>query len=102
VASGAVGNPWIYRDLRAIFEGKPLPEPPNIEQQKETILKHLELINQLYVKQKTVRYFRKFMAQYCRLHPQRKKVIKASMAALTREQLIAVIEQWYDRSYVPA
>jgi nifR3 family TIM-barrel protein len=102
VARGAIGNPWIYRDLRAIFEGKPLPDPPTIEQQKQTILKHLEIVNQLYVKAKTVRYFRKFLAQYCRLHPQRRKAQRALMESLTKDQLLATIEQWYDGSYVSA
>ena len=27
IARGAVGNPWIFRDARALVEGKPLPTP---------------------------------------------------------------------------
>jgi tRNA-dihydrouridine synthase len=79
-----------------------LPDPPTLEQQKQTILKHLEIVNQLYVKAKTVRYFRKFLAQYCRLHPQRRKAQRALMESLTKDQLRAAIEQWYDGSYVSA
>jgi len=43
VARGACGNPWIFRDLRAAEEGRPLPGPPSREEWTETVLRHLHL-----------------------------------------------------------
>jgi nifR3 family TIM-barrel protein len=95
IARGAIGNPWIFSHLRAILKGKTLPELPNLDQQARTILKHFELVSGLYPHKKAVRYFRKFIVGYCKLHPQRKKVQKALLAAVDKTQLLAAIKQWY-------
>jgi tRNA-dihydrouridine synthase B len=95
IARGAIGNPWIFRNLRAVLEGKPLPPPPSLTEQGEVILKHYELICQLYAIPKTTRYFRKFLVNYCKLHPERRKVQKALLAVRKQEELVPAIKQWY-------
>jgi nifR3 family TIM-barrel protein len=95
IARGAIGNPWIFNQLRALFEGKPAPDLPTIEQQGQVILKHFELIWPLYEPKKVITFFRKFLLGYCKLHPQRRKVQKALFAANNKDQLISVIKQWY-------
>ena len=96
VARGAIGNPWIFRDLKAIFENRTPPETPPLDEQKEIVMRHYNLVNELYGKGKPVAYMRKFMANYCKLHPERKKAQKSFMAASTHEQFIAAIAQWYN------
>ena len=44
VARGAIGNPWIFRDLRCIWENRPLPAPPELHEQSLVILEHFERI----------------------------------------------------------
>ena len=95
IARGAIGNPWIFRNLRAVLEGKPLPPPPSLTEQGEVILKHYELICQLYATAKTIRYFRKFLVNYCKLHPERRKVQKALLAVRKQDELVPAIKQWY-------
>ena len=53
-----------------------------------------------YVKPSTadqvaVGYFRKFVCNYARRHPQRKKVNLAIMSAQTRKDVEAAITTWY-------
>ncbi|MHC4633720.1 MAG: tRNA dihydrouridine synthase [Planctomycetota bacterium] len=62
IARGAIGNPWIYRDLKAVLKGKPKPSPPSLKEQGEMILKHFDLVCRLYPTIKAVRYLRKFLA----------------------------------------
>ncbi len=95
IARGAIGNPWVFRNLRAIFEGKPLPQPPTLTEQGEVIIKHYELICQLYDIPKTIRYFRKFLVNYCKLHPERRKAQKALLAVRKQDELVLAIRQWY-------
>jgi nifR3 family TIM-barrel protein len=40
---GALGNPWIYRQIEAAMEGLPAPEPPDPAQRIELVLRHVEL-----------------------------------------------------------
>jgi len=96
IARGAIGNPWIFRDLRAVLKGKPVPPPPEVKQQRQIILKHFELVCLLYDKAKTIRYFRKFLVNYCKLHPQRKMAQQALLAAKDKKELFAVIDRWYE------
>ena len=95
IARGAVGNPWIFRDLAAVCEGKPLPPPPDLNEQGQVVLKHFELVAELYEPKKAVNYFRKFILAYCKLHPQRRKAQKSLFAAKDRNQFFEAVKQWY-------
>ncbi|MDD5459112.1 MAG: tRNA-dihydrouridine synthase [Phycisphaerae bacterium] len=95
IARGAVGNPWIFRDLKAMFTGADIPAPPTIKEQSQIIRQHFELLCKLYLPKKAVVYFRKFLAQYCRRHPDRKKVQTDFVAARTASDLAEAIVKWY-------
>lgn len=95
VARGAIGNPWIFQEIRALWEGRPKPPPPTLAEQKEVMLEHVEMILKLWPPKKAVPYFRKFTVGYCKRHPQRKKTMLAIMKARTAEQVIKTIEEAY-------
>jgi nifR3 family TIM-barrel protein len=95
IARGAVGNPWIFRNLRSIFEGRDIPGPPALSEQKQVVLQHFKMIEQLYPPKKAIKCFRKFIIGYCNFHPLRKKAHKALLAAADKNQLLAAIDVWY-------
>ena len=99
IARGAIGNPWIYQDLNAVLAGKPAPNPPILAEQAEVIQKHFEMIYRLYEPVKAVRYFRKFLIRYCRLHPRRKQAQKTLLAANDRTQLLVAVKRWYGNNH---
>ncbi len=96
VARGAVGNPWIFRDLRCLYENRPLPPPPDLAQQRFVMLEHFEQMCQLYPEKKAVGNFRKFAVRYVRRHPKRKAVLLSMMAAKSRDELVNAIDLWYE------
>jgi nifR3 family TIM-barrel protein len=95
IARGAIGNPWIFRETRALYEGRPKPEGPGLTEQGEVYLKHYELIAEMLPMRKSVRYFRKFAVGYGKHHPERKRVQADLIAAKTREELYAAVKEWY-------
>ena len=95
IARGAVGNPWIYKCLNAVLKGEPAPPRPSLAEQAEVIRKHFEGICRLYEPAPAIRYFRKFLIQYCRLHPRRKQVQKTLIAATDKTQFLMAIEECY-------
>ena len=99
VARGAIGNPWIFRDLRDIWENKPLPAPPDMGEQRQVILEHFELILQDYPEKKGVGIFRKFAVGYVCRHPRRKPVLLSFMKARTRADVESAINTWYADTY---
>lgn len=95
IARGAIGNPWIFSDLKALWQGDPKPEPPTLAEQGNVILRHYEMISTRRRHTKGVRYFRKFAVGYCKRHPERKKAQLALMAAKTGDQLQATVKEWF-------
>ncbi len=95
IARGAVGNPWIYQGLNAILKGEPAPPEPSLTEQAEVILQHFKGICRLRESIRTIGYFRKFLIQYCRLHPKRKQAQKALVAAKSQAELLIAVEKWY-------
>jgi tRNA-dihydrouridine synthase B len=92
IARGAIGNPWIFSQLRA---GNDFV-PPTLEQQGQVISKHFDLFSKLYGNKKAAGYFRKFSVAYCKHHPSRRKAQEALFSAKTTEEFLAVVKQWYD------
>ena len=41
VARGALGNPWIYREIQAALEGARPPAAPTLAERKQAVLRHL-------------------------------------------------------------
>lgn len=95
VARGAVGNPWFFRELRCVWEHRPLPPAPDLAEQREVMLEHFGGILQSYPEKKAVGFFRKFAVGYARRHPKRKQVLLALMKAKTQAEVKAGIETWY-------
>ena len=98
IARGAVGNPWIFRHLRAVFDGGGQLEPPGIEEQGRVILRHFELVRGLYKAEKAIKYFRKFIVGYCKIHPERKRAQQGLLTANDRKELLAAVKKWYPAS----
>ncbi len=95
VARGAIGNPWIFRDLRCVWESRPVPPGPDLAEQKAVMLEHFHRVLSGYPEKRAIGYFRKFMIRYARLHPKRKQVTITLMKAETRAAVEAGIEALY-------
>ncbi len=95
IARGAIGNPWIFRELRAHFDGNGKYEAPTMEEQEEVILHHFELVCRLYPDKKAVRYFRKFLTGYCKSHPQRKAALVSLMEVRRSDEFIQKVKHFF-------
>ena len=99
VARGAIGNPWIFRDLRCLWENRLLPPPPDLAEQKEIVLEHFHRVLNGYPQKRAIGYFRKFVVHYARRHPKRKQVTMTLMKAQTRAAVEAGIDALYGDDY---
>ena len=95
VARGAIGNPWIFQEIRALWSGQDKPAPPPLNEQGQVMLEHFEMICSTRPDRKAIPYFRKFCVGYCKRHPQRKKTLIALMACKTKEAVIDTIKECY-------
>jgi len=66
VARGALGNPWIFREITAMREGKKIPRRPTIGEIADTMEEHFRLCLDCFNEQGSVVRFRKFYVWYTR------------------------------------
>jgi len=95
VARGAIGNPWIFRDLRLLAAGRPAADPPGLFEQREVIREHYRLAEEIYGPARACYVMCKFGIKYSRLHPRAEEVRDAFVAAHSPDQWQQVLEQWY-------
>jgi tRNA-dihydrouridine synthase B len=94
VARGAIGNPWIFQQVRAMAEGRPW-QPPTLHEQRAVIAEHYRLAEQIYGQRRAGAMMRKFGIKYARLHPQTGQVRGAFIAVHRTVDWLAALEKWY-------
>jgi len=95
VARGAIGNPWIFAEARALAEGRDLPDPPSLFAQREVIFEHYRLAEEVYGEARASRQMRKFGIKYAGRHPDSLAVRDAFVAAKNAADWRAVLDKWY-------
>jgi tRNA-dihydrouridine synthase len=66
IGRGAMGNPWFFRTLRALEEGRPDPGPPTLEERWTIWRRHAALVGTYAVERMQVHELRKTLAWYSR------------------------------------
>ncbi len=95
VARGAIGNPWIFAQARALAAGQPLPAPPSLFEQRDVLREHYRLAEQIYGPDHCGKQMRKFGIKYSRLHSLPQAVRDAFIAVRRPGEWLGVLEQWY-------
>jgi nifR3 family TIM-barrel protein len=95
VARGAIGNPWIFKEIRALAAGRPLPEPPTLHEQREVICEHYRLAEELYGPERCLPDMRKFAIKYAQLHPSHEEVRAELCAVRNPGGWRSVLDKWY-------
>lgn len=95
MARGCIGNPWIFRECRALLAGLPRPDPPDVAEQGRVIREHLSLLVASYGGAAAARVMRKHGIRYSALHPLHDFVRSAFLASNCEEDLHAVLDRWY-------
>src|SRR5436190_5377143 len=67
VARGAIGNPWIFSQARALAAGKPLPDPPTLHEQRDVICEHYRLAEESYGTERCLPDRRNWAIKYAQL-----------------------------------
>jgi nifR3 family TIM-barrel protein len=95
IARGAIGNPFIFRECRALMDSR-IIEPPSIAEQREAMELHIAELLTLHNPVRAGAIFRKFGISYADLHPMRVEVRQAFINTRTIADIQAVVATWYD------
>jgi len=95
IARGAIGNPWIFQQAQAILTGQAIPPPPSLHVQRDVLLEHFRLSEQIHEERRVGILLRKFGIKYAACHPQYVDVRQSFARIRSRAEWEAVIAQWY-------
>ena len=95
VARGAIGNPWIFNQTRALAAGLPMPAPPTLHEQRDVLLEHCRLAESIYGKERVGKLMRKFGIKYSILHPQHNEVRSGFVKVKNRNDWESVVKKFY-------
>jgi nifR3 family TIM-barrel protein len=95
VARGAIGNPWIFSQCRALAAGLSLPAPPSLHQQADVMRTHYDLCERTYSPERAPFLMRKFCIKYSQSHPSH-DAIKLEMTRMrSRLEFEQVLQHHY-------
>lgn len=64
IGRGALGNPWVFRELNAAYRGLEIPPRPSDAEKTAMMLRHLEMLCALKGESTGVKEFRKYIIRY--------------------------------------
>lgn len=109
IARGCIGNPWIFRQCRAVLAGR-APAAPTIAEQRRVLLEHFDLavaVNARFVRGQdaaaraeraevfTAKTMRKFGIQFAKHHPRSADVKRAFTTVHDQSSWRAVLDAHY-------
>ena len=94
VARGCIGNPWIFRQARALMAGE-TTQGPTIEEQRDALAAHFDYSVQLHGERRASRMMRKFGIRFSAHHADHETVRKAFVQAASTEDWHAVLNEHY-------
>jgi nifR3 family TIM-barrel protein len=94
VARGAIGNPWIFQQVRALAAGLPLPRP-DLTGQRRVLEMQCALSLEREDERAVLSTMRKFGIKFAPLHPQHVEVRNAFATARSLGQWRGVLDVWY-------
>ncbi|HUU58261.1 MAG TPA: tRNA-dihydrouridine synthase [Phycisphaerae bacterium] len=97
-ARGALGNPWFFRQVRDLADGRP-PYRPAIDEQRRLLEGHFAHACEFYGALRGPRIMRGFGIKYARMHPAPKQLRMAFVEVKRSEDWNAVLETFYSAEY---
>ncbi len=101
IGRGAVGNPWVYREIIALSRAGArgsAPSPPSIIERRDVILRHLKLLAELRGDIHAARLFRKYVGGYTRGLPGSADLRARVNGARSCGEIVNLIQQYFDRT----
>ncbi len=92
VGRGALGNPWIFRQVAAVLAGKPPPPRPRMEQRIAMAARHLALVVEDKGPKSGVLQMRKHLTWYLRGVPGARALRERINRAATEPELRALLD----------
>jgi tRNA-dihydrouridine synthase B len=95
IARASLGRPWLFAQAAAALRGEEIPPEPSLDEQKQCLLWHYELVCRRFGEDKGTMLMRKFACNYAQgKHGAR--FFRTYVASVsTREEFLQVVEHYF-------
>ncbi|MDD5072336.1 MAG: tRNA dihydrouridine synthase DusB [Candidatus Omnitrophica bacterium] len=93
IARGGLGNPWIFKEIRAYLEGGAVPERPSKDVIIKTMICHLNSSVKCFGAKRSIPFFRKFFCWYTKGLDNVRPLRVAACAASTKKEMLDIINE---------
>lgn len=93
IARGALGNPWIFKEIEGAFDNSAYPERPGLAEIIATMKTHLHACCELYGERIGVIRFRKFFGWYTKGFKKIRPLREKSSGAKSAKEMVGIIEE---------
>lgn len=94
IGRGAIGNPWIFRDARALLETGEVPDPPSWEERISVVAEHLTLKCAWLGERKGVLEMRRMYGGYFKGHRGASDLRQRLMQLHERDLVLDLLHTW--------
>jgi tRNA-dihydrouridine synthase len=95
IGRGALGNPWLFRDIGAWLRGDKPPLGPSLTERRQVFLRHVELMRGHTPGKRVIHELRKAVAWYTKGLPNSAALRDHSLSPPQPEDLIALTAQYF-------
>jgi tRNA-dihydrouridine synthase B len=101
IARASLGRPWLFQQCAAALRGEPVPPDPTLDEQREWMLKHYELVCERFGEDRGTLLMRKFACNYAQGKAGARHFRGAVGQVNNRAEFLAVVKQHFPRQDNP-
>jgi tRNA-dihydrouridine synthase B len=101
IARASLGRPWLFQQCAAALRGEPVPPDPTLDEQREWMLRHYELVCERFGEERGTLLMRKFACNYAQGKAGARLFRNAVGRVSTRAEFLAVVAEHFPRHLNP-
>lgn len=101
IARAALGKPWIFRQAAAALCGQPIPSDPTLEDERQLLLHHYDLVCRRFGEDRGTLLMRKFACCYAQGRPGAREFRARVVRVTTRAEFLDVVDCAFPRCTRP-
>ncbi len=100
IAREALSRPWIFSQIAAVLRGEPLPPDPSLDEQREVVLHHYDLVCQRFGVDRGTLLMRKFACTYAQGIPGAREFRSKVSGVRTHKDFIDAIRRFFPSKHL--
>ncbi len=102
IARASLGRPWLFAQAAAALRGEPVPPDPTLDQQRQCMLHHYDLIVKRFGEAEGTMLMRKYACCYAAGQYGARHFRRHVAKVTTREGFFRVVEEYFPREKISA